>query len=190
MDRERKGGEKDKTVSLLPERNKEKVENGFSPASPNPKMLNACLKLLLSTNQIHKPLYSTLNLLYTLFLWKHQKEKPKKKKKKPKKKLQKPREFRGRACGFGDLGLATSFVLASLLCNGCGGLFVFLFHFVQWPSCPYSQRGTLSLSISNSKVLFGFTQIWEQQYNVALSLRRKRQTGWSQAIYIYIYIYL
>ena len=63
-----KGGEKDKTVSLLPERNKEKVENGFSLASPNPKMLNACLKLLLSTNQIHKPLYSTLNLLYTLFL--------------------------------------------------------------------------------------------------------------------------
>lgn len=64
-ERERESGEKDKTVSLLAVRNKEKVENGFSSASPNPKMLNDCLKLLLSTNQIHKPLYSTLNLINT-----------------------------------------------------------------------------------------------------------------------------
>ena len=114
-----KGGEKDKTVSLLPERNKEKVENGFSLASPNPKMLNACLKLLLSTNQIHKPLYSTLNLLYTLFLWKHQKEKPKKKKKKknPRKNYKNPESLEESLWVWG-LGL--------------GYLFRFSISVVQW----------------------------------------------------------
>jgi hypothetical protein len=47
---EREGGGKkgtDKTVSLTLSRrreNREKVENGFSPASPNPKCSNACKK--------------------------------------------------------------------------------------------------------------------------------------------------
>jgi len=34
---------RDKRVSITRKRNKEKVENGLSPAFPKPKMLNACI---------------------------------------------------------------------------------------------------------------------------------------------------
>lgn len=44
-EREKKGTvlhRRDKTVSITRKRNKEKVENGLSPAFPKPKKLNAC----------------------------------------------------------------------------------------------------------------------------------------------------
>lgn len=64
---EREGGRKgtDKTVSLTLSRrreNREKVENGFSPASPNPECSNACQKQQLlapsGLNQPSTPFYS------------------------------------------------------------------------------------------------------------------------------------
>lgn len=143
-------------------------------------MLNACLKLPSSTNQIplyiHTQAYPSLSLPLSF----------KTKTRNPKKATKTPRVWE-LVVGLG-YHFVCLFVLFSVLCNGCGGGGVFLFRFRQWPCCPWSQRGTFSPCISKSRSFLGsHTQMWEHQYNVALSLLRKRQTGWSQAIYIYNY---